>query len=386
MTRVRLTDARAGRLKPSASEYSVHDKMVPALCVRVYPSGTKTWTCAIGGRKVSLGRCGLVSVEDARRESLRLLAEGVAPARDVPTYREFALGVWRESWSGRCKPSTIRGRDCVLKSRILPAFGSLRLDRITRQDVQNWFDAYSASAPGGANFTLQILRQSLNFAMERGLIDFSPAASVLRNRRSRLSRFLSRDEIRQLNAALDMHAGGPGSVQADIVRLLLLTGCRKGEIVRLKRREVHGDRLRLDDGKTGPRTVFLGPEAREIVDRRMAAPGEFLFPSPVSPWRPISGNLKLWDRIRREIGIEDVRLHDLRRSFASQCVIEGVPLPVVSRLLGHRHPSMTLRYANVADRDVEAAAERVGARISGLLSRGRTCPMPGAGPDAGTTR
>ena len=96
--------------------------------------------------------------------------------------------------------------------------------------------------------------------------------------------------------------------QADMIRLLLLTGARKLEIVRLKRREVDGDRFRLEDSKTGPRTVYLSPEAREVVERRMAAaPGEFLFPSPVIPDRPVYGNLTLWQEIRREIGIEDLR-------------------------------------------------------------------------------
>ena len=368
MTRVRLTDARAKRLMPAASEYSVHDKAVPSLSVRVYPTGTKTWTCAVDGRKVSLGRVDLVPVEEARQRSLRLLVDGAGPARKVPTYREFAMGIWRESWSARCKPTTVSGRDYVLTRRLLPTFGSMRLDRITRADIQDWFDDYSASAPGGANFTLRVLRQSLNFAVERDLIGFNPAGSVIPNRRPRLSRFLSRDEIRRLNDALDRHAEGPFSAQADIIRLLLLTGCRKLEIVRLKRNEVDGNHLRLEGGKTGPRTAYLGPEAREIIERRMTAPGEFLFPSPVNPGKPVSGNLGLWYKIRREIGIEDVRLHDLRRSFASQCMIEGVPLPVVSRLLGHRHSAMTLRYAHVADRDVEAAAERVGGRISELLS------------------
>ena len=220
MTRVRLTDARAMRLKPAVSEYSVHDKAVPSLSVRVYPTGTKTWTCTVDGRKASLGRVDLVAGEDARRECLRLQTEGIAPAREIPTYREFVLGVWRESWADRCKPSTVRGWDRVLTGRLLPEFGPLRLDRITRHAVQDWFERYSRTAPGGANSALRLLRQSLKFAMERGLIDSSPAASVLPNRRPRLSRFLSRDEIRRLNAALDRHAGGRRGMQADIIRLL----------------------------------------------------------------------------------------------------------------------------------------------------------------------
>ncbi|WP_424831255.1 tyrosine-type recombinase/integrase [Ruegeria sp.] len=371
MKAVRLTDTRAKRLKPTAREYSVQDRAVPSLSLRVYPTGTKAWTCSVDGRKVSLGRVELMPVEDARRESLRLQVEGVAPSKDLPTYRVFVEDVWHDTWSKKCKPSTIKGRDHILTRQLLPAFGGLRLDRITRKAIEDWFNAYSASAPGGANHALQLLRQSLNFAVERGLMDSNPARSVLPNRRPKLTRFLSRDEIARLNAALDQHANGRGSVQADIIRLLLLTGCRKGEIVNLKRREVDGSRLRLVDSKTGPRTVYLSPEARAIIKRRMTtAPGAYLFPSPLNPEKPISGELKLWYAIRREIGIEDVRLHDLRHSYASQSVMAGVPLPVVSKLLGHSQCAMTLRYTHAADKDVEAAADRVGARIAELLRIG----------------
>ena len=366
---VRLTDTRAKRFKPSAREYSVQDKVVPSLSLRVYPTGTKAWTCSVDGRKVSLGRVELMPVEDARRACLRLQVDGVAPSKDLPTYRVFVENVWRETWSMRCKPSTIKGHNHILTRQLLPTFGGLRLDRITRTAIEDWFDAYSASAPGGANHALKLLRQSLNFAVERGLIDSNPAGFVLPNRRPKLTRFLSRDEIARLNAALDQHAKGRASVQADIIRLLLLTGCRRNEIVRLRRFEVDGNRLRLADSKTGPRTVYLSPEARAIIERRMTVTGEYLFPSPLNPERPVSKNLCLWYRIRREIGIEDVRLHDLRHSYASQSVMAGVPLPVVSKLLGHSQCAMTLRYTHAADKDVEAAAERIGARIAKLLRK-----------------
>ena len=142
------------------------------------------------------------------------------------------------------------------------------------------------------------------------------------------------------------------------------------EIVGLKRREVADHRLRLKDSKTGPRTVYLSPKARAILERHLTEPGvssEYMFPSPKNPERHLYRKLTLWHRIRREIGIEDVRLHDLRHSYASQCVMSGVPLPVVSRLLGHSQCSMTLRYAHVSDKDVAHAAERIGTRMEALL-------------------
>ena len=154
----------------------------------------------------------------------------------------------------------------------------------------------------------------------------------------------------------------------DIIRLLLLTGCRKNEIVHLRRRAVDGDHLRFEDSKTGPRTVFLNRGAREIIEGRLAmTSGEFVFPSPMDPVMPVSDNLPLWYEVRRQAGIEDVRLHDLRHTYASQAVMQGVPLPVVARLLGHSQATMTLRYSHTCDREVEAAAKRVGTMISGYL-------------------
>ena len=96
----------------------------------------------------------------------------------------------------------------------------------------------------------------------------------------------------------------------------------------------------------------------------------YIFPSPVDSKRPLSCDLRLWYSVRKEAGIEDVRLHDLRHTFASHAVLRGIPLPVVSRLLGHRQPSTTLRYAHVGDRETEAAAERIGAAIARAMGGG----------------
>lgn len=93
-----------------------------------------------------------------------------------------------------------------------------------------------------------------------------------------------------------------------------------------------------------------------------------MFPSSLGPTRRRGPNLPLWYRVRREAGIGDVRLHDLRHTMASHAVMNGVPVPVVSRLLGHSSVQMTLRYAHLADRDIEAAAERVGAAMAQVMA------------------
>ena len=185
-----------------------------------------------------------------------------------------------------------------------------------------------------------------------------------------MTRFLSREEIRRLHNVLDACVAERPvyAPAADIIRLLLLTGCRRGEIENLQWREVGKDILELVDSKTGPRTVFLSPKAKAVIDRQPRPDSPWVFPSPVNREKPRSADSVdgLWKLVRKQAGIEDVRLHDLRHSVASQAVLNGVPLPVVARLLGHSQVSMTLRYAHVAEKEVEAAAERVGRVIANL--------------------
>ena len=138
--------------------------------------------------------------------------------------------------------------------------------------------------------------------------------------------------------------------------------------MRLRWSEVQDDRLVLADTKTGPRTVPLGSQARAILDRQPRGGSPFVFPSPLDPARPRDIHLPLWYRVRRKAGIEDVRLHDLRHTMASHAVMSGVPVPVVSRMLGHANVQMTMRYAHLADRDIEAAAERIGGAIAKLMN------------------
>lgn len=286
----------------------------------------------------------------------------------VPSFERFVLGSWRTACYHRCKPSTQRRMDSAFRTQLLPVFGPLRLDEIGRTAVLEWFDRYSRTAPAGANRTLDILRQILNYAIECGYLDANPTRGVRHNPRPKVTRFLSRDEVKRVHAALDAHGGrGSGRQQAAIIRLLLLTGCRKSEVVHLRWNEVDRDILRLTDSKTGPRTVFLSGAAQAVIAQQPRTGSPFVFPCLTDGSKARSNELSLWRKVRREAGIEDVRLHDLRHTFASHAVMRGVPLPVLSHLLGHSRDRMALRYAHVGDREVEEAAERVGASLTALL-------------------
>ena len=296
------------------------------------------------------------------------------PAQSIgaPLFRDFVEGAWKEAHYAGYKPSTGKGVQSLLDRQLLPAFGSKPLDCITMAQVGRWFDRFSRTAPGNANHALDLLTQNLltqivNFAIARGHLETNPARDVKRNPRRVLTRFLSREEIARLHRVLDRQTRHSRQEQADIIRLLLLTGCRRSEILRLRWSEVDRDRLVLADGKTGPRIVALNTPARRILERRPRGRSPFVFPSPRDPARPRSRNLAFWNRARREAGIEDVRLHDLRHMHASHAVMNGVPVPMVSRLLGHSEVRSTLRYAHLADREIEHAAERVGQTIAAHL-------------------
>ncbi len=378
---MRLSDRAVARLGAAASEYTVWDTRNTGLGVRVRPSGHRSFVVLNNrdgcSERRTLGPASHMSVEDARSRCFAIQSDGRDPSQDTPSapallFRDFVTNIWRFECFERFKPSTKRRTDCELATLIMPAFGAMPIDRIGKKEVNAWFDGYSAVAPGGANHALDTLRQIFNHAAVHGYLKTNPARGIRRNQLRKFNRFLSHDEANRLHAELDqLVAERPArAAQADIIRLLYYTGCRLSEIRTLRWFEVGTSTLDLEDSKTGPRKVYLNSAARAIIQRQSRSGSDYVFPSPSDPTVPVSSYMGLWFTLRKRAGIEDVRLHDLRHNFASQAVLNGVPLPTVARLLGHRQVSMTLRYAHVADRDVETAAERVGNAMAETMTSG----------------
>ena len=381
--KLRLSEAFVARLKPRTREYTVWDTRVAGLGVRVRPSGYRGYLFrhyALGRmQKITLGPVSSKAVNEARRECLEIAAQAQRDNRGTSVTKsctetlhfcDFVTGQWRSDCYTRYRISTKIGVNSALRSQLLPAFGHRPLDALTREHINRWFDGYSVRSPGGANHALSVLRQILNHAIACGHIEKNPVRGVKRNRRTPLTRFLSKEEVRRLHLALDAYRDSKWTLaqQADVIRLLLLTGCRRGEIINLRWQEVEDNVLNLSDSKTGPRIVCLSLPAHGIIERQPRGHSEFVFPALRDPSRPMHRGIPLWYKVRKTVGIEDVRLHDLRHTFASHAVLQGVPLPVVSRLLGHSQVNMTLRYAHVANREIQAAAERIGSAIARLLA------------------
>ena len=197
----------------------------------------------------------------------------------------------------------------------------------------------------------------------------NPCAGITRYRRPPRGRLLGEHDLARLGAVL-RRCAYDSPVEVAAVRLILLTGCRSGEVRRLRWRDVKRDRLVLHESKTGPRQVPLGEAARSLLDRlSKTRSGEWVFPGTAREGHMSEGALYyFWCGVRDEAGITaDARLHDLRHSHASHAIMNGESLHMTGRLLGHRRAVTTNRYAHLDDATLRDAADRVAAVIEKKL-------------------
>ena len=377
--KVKLTPTRIKRLKPSLREYVQWDTETPHLGVRVKPSGELRYIHFIqkGGRakKTTIGDARTMPLDEARTIALDLSAgAGGDNVRQIrPTLTEWIEKTWWPQVAIHHKPSTRKRHRHSLDKQLLPAFGGIRLDKIDRAKVLGWFESRSRTAPGSANRELELLAMILNHAAGAGLIPHNPAKGISRNPGKKMTRFLSSDERLRLLAELD--AAPPRfRFRALAVKMLLFTGCRRNEILFLRWSEMGEGSLNLADSKTGARQVWLGDEAmavlkeaRTLQDER-GAKSEYVFPYYRDPRRCDDKIDTFWRTIRSKAKLGKLRIHDLRHSFASEAVRQGVALPTVSKLLGHSTIRMTMRYTHSSDAEVEAASERIGSSLATMLS------------------
>ena len=382
MPRVDLTARLACQSKAGEKDTILFDKGLPGFGLRIHPSGRKVWIvqARIKGRsrRMVIARYGEMSLAKARRRARDLLEgirAGANPADDIlrekrtPTVNEFA-----QEYLRRCdpywKPSGRKTVRIYLKARILPAFGRMPLDRVGPEDVAAWFDAASKDKPGAANRAFEILRSMMFRAEDWGFRErgANPCVGIRKNPRHNIARFLDRDELARLGRALDAHEDRwPEAVAA--IRLLALTGCRRGEVLNLRWRDITDNAFKLADSKTGPRSVPLGKVAKVVVEA-LPGPGDpdaFLFPKNAGRRSPYN-IVACWRTVCDDAKLGRLRLHDLRHTVASHAVMSGENLPLVGKLLGHRRHSTTAGYAHLADSHLVEAAERIGSRIAAMMN------------------
>ena len=360
------------------------DRDLPGFGVRVYPSGARVYLVQSrgpdGSKRVAVGRHGVISADEARRRGASMLTRikaGEEPeAGPDPegrlTVSDLAERYLREHVAVRCKPATVKGYRQVIGRNVIPALGKLPVAELGRTHVADLHHRLRKT-PVAANEAVGALSRMLNRAEAWGLVPAgsNPCRHVRRYRTRPLERFLTEEEFRRLGETLDaLEAEGRIPVHAAAaLRLLMLTGCRCGEIVGLRWEDVHLDRneIRLRESKTGPRTVPLSPAAARVLAGLPRPVGNPWVVAGVGPGSRLTHIHYYWYRVRKRAGLDDVRIHDLRHSFASRALALGESLPMIGKLLGHTKIQTTARYAHLARDSVKESAARVAASIGSDL-------------------
>ena len=375
--KIRL-DGNVARRKVKGKEFFWWDTDLPGFGLRAFAAGSKSWFVQFRQRgkqmRITLGRPPEVRAEEARTlaraQLAKVMLDGLPVAqkarRDNPgatLFRDFALRFWAD-YSRHWKPSTRKGNRARIFKNLTDIFGHQRVDAIRKADVLRWRDSW-ADRSGAFNRTIPILSVMMGYAEQLGMRPrgSNPCRGTPRYKRKLVDRFLSAREFNRLAGTLrDFEESNPIAVQA--IRLLIYTGARHGEVVGLRWEWVQSPRLMLPDSKTGAKIVYLNRQAQEVLD---AMPNKadtgLVFPS-VRGDKPIALS-PIWHEIRRHAALPDVRLHDLRHSFASIAIADGISLVVIGKLLGHALAETTERYAHLADEAIADAAKR----ISGSLAR-----------------
>lgn len=403
--RQKLTRRLIESLGPRASDTFIWDSEIGGLGLKITPAGHRAYVLQyfFGGRarRYTIGPHGSPWTPDTARDRARILlgqiAAGVDPqAERSATRKDIKLGelcdLYLSEGMVTCKPGSIPGARSRIDNHIKPLLGSRRASLITREDCEKLLRDVAEGRTarmartrkkrglsrvrggrGAANAALDQLSAVMGFGVGRKVREDNPALRVRRFPEKKFERFLSPAELIRVGEALAAAEalGVESRFALAAIRLLILTGCRRSEILTLKRAYVdaHNSCLRLPDSKTGSKIVHVGSAALAVIDAIPDTPG--------NPYLIVGrdgvGHLvnlqKPWEKIRAVAGLDDVRIHDLRHSFASLGVGGGDSLLVVGSLLGHRSAKTTHRYAHLADHPLKAAAERISAEAARLLGQ-----------------
>ncbi|WP_231735434.1 site-specific integrase [Novosphingobium sp. CCH12-A3] len=358
-------------------EYDVWDTELAGFGMRIRASGNRYWFVRLRRRgrhcRVSLGKVDVVDAQTARGEARKRLAEVAldglprrASSKIAPLFADYFHEFWTD-YARHWKASTQARNAAAYKQDLLPRFGKMRLDHIGRSDIVRWRDDCATVCESRFNRAVPVMAAMFKYAEQLGYIRraSNPCRGMPRFKTELKERFLSPQEFRRMARELDAdEATYPAQVA--IVRLLIFTGARISEIRDLEWDWVKLPRLMLPDSKTGPKTIWLNSQAVRILQAVEQRPDtKFVF-SNRSGTRPIKIG-SWWHPFRKRCALPDVRVHDLRHSFASVAVREKIPLATIGGLLGHVLPETTARYAHLADETIAEAALRVSSGIAGSL-------------------
>ncbi len=376
----RITDKLVKELVPPAAGNRItYDDEVAGFGIRITSAGVRSWVLnyRINGRerRYTIGPYGtdqwtVLAARKRAGELRRMIARGDDPmaerveARTAPTVAEMCERFLEEHVAKK-RPATRREYTSIIETKILPALRHMKVADVTFSDIDGLHRKLSKAAPYRANRAAAVLSKMFSLAIKWGWRSDNPAKGIERNQEDKRHRYLSGDELGRLTLALADHKDQQG---ANIIRLLLLTGARKGEVLAMR-----WEHLDLEAGvwtKPGATTkqktehrVPLSAPARQLL-AGLSHDGEYVFPGRGG--RGHREDVKAdWAALCEAAKITGARVHDLRHTYASVLASAGLSLPVIGALLGHTQPATTARYSHLFDDPLRAATERVGAIVTG---------------------
>jgi integrase len=388
----KLTEAFVDAQAASGRDRIIFDSQLPGLGLRVTPTGTKIFIAQarVAGRKrrITIGFAPAMSLAKARAEAghaLVAMRNGVDPSAErkarlrAAATRGLTISQLAEKWMAdfvvpKLKPRTAFDYRKLLAKHILPAVGNLTVAELDHDRVER-LHLDMARIPRRANYTLAVVRVMLNYAAKRGLRapgSSNPASGIKMYRERARERFLNEAEM---NAAAEAIArieqeGKVGPFGAAGLRLALFTGARSGEIAAIQWDHIDWQRriIRLPDSKSNEaRTIHLSDAAVEVL-KSVPHVGPYVMAgaSTKGSYKNLS---RAWTVARAYAGLEDVRLHDLRHSYASLAAGRGVSLQMIGKLLGHKVVATTQRYAHLARDAAQSVNDELGAAIQAAIAQ-----------------
>jgi integrase len=367
MSRLKLTKRVVESYTPdSAKRTLLWDTEVTGFCIRIYPTGKKTYFLQYRNafretKFLKIGVHGNITTEQAREKAVVLALKvnngedpsvAAAPTKiTLPTMQDLADKYMKLHAENEKRPKSITEDKRMLKNYVLKEFGSRKVEDMTFEDIQKLHVSLNKKKVL-SNRILALLHKMFNLSVQWKWRTDNPASGIKKYQEIKRTRWLQEEELKRLLDVLDKHHN---IKIANIIRLLLLTGARKHEIL-----SATWDQLDLERGiwtkmahTTKQKKMEHTPlsPASLVILKSLYAEKEnspFLFPGPVEG-KPIQDIKKSWATICKKANLEDFHLHDLRHTYASHLVSSGLSLSIVGKLLGHTQAATTQRYAHLAD-------------------------------------
>ncbi len=366
------------------NELLLWDSELKGFGIRVFPTGRRTYFVQYRNqfgstRRKKIGVHGVITADLARDEAKKLLgdvAQGGDPSKThqkaklKPFFAELANEYLEVYAKVNKRPKSYQEDQKMLKNILLKKFGMKKVEEITTHDVQHLHHELRET-PYMANRTRALLSKMFNLAIQWGWTSINPVEGVTKYQEKKRDRWLKDEELQRLYDVLDLYHN---QTVADVIRLLLLTGSRRNEVL-----YATWDQFDLEKGiwtKPAHTTkqkkmehLPLSLQTIELLKKMKAlSDSNFLFPGKV-PGTSLQDIKKAWHTIRTRADLPDVRLHDLRHTHASHLVSSGLSLSIVGKLLGHTQASTTQRYAHLADEPLRQATEMFGNKIQKLTTK-----------------